>query len=274
MGNVLLISPRESDLAVLAASSQVSTLPVAFLQAMQPQKKWRSTGTTEWITVELATAVAATAVSLVGHNLSSGATIRVRSGTTAANVTASPTGDVTVSAWPTSGKPTVPNWPNYLSLVTFNDTTPVRYWRIDIADAGNAAGYLEAGRLVIGAAWQPTTNFDLGGTPYGFNTLDIQVTTPTGYTFTDRRSASAPRTIALTITGADQREVLDGIAEIQRLRGMWGDVICCLDPAATTDFHRQSLQGVFTAKPNFPIVQQFTANGVMYGATLPIIELL
>ena len=45
------------------------------------------------------------------------------------------------------------------------------------------------------------------------------------------------------------------------LRGLWGDVICLLDTAATTDFHRHSMQGVFTAPQEHRIVPQFTANG-------------
>ena len=275
MAAVVILSPTDSDQAALVASAAAASLPVTNLQGMQPQKKWRALSVTSAsITIALAQAIACNALALVAHNLTSGATLRVRGAATAGNVTAAPAVDVTVSAWPATGKPGVPNWPNWLSLVTWANAVAYQYWRLDIADAGNTDGFLEAGRLVIGAKWQPTTNFDLGGYPLGFDPQDVQTKTPSGYIFTDRRAASAGRQIALQITGANQREVQDGIAEIQRLRGMWGDVIVCLDPAATTDFHRQSMQGVFTAKPRFPIVPQWDADGIQYGATLSLDELL
>ena len=273
---VLLLSPRDSDLATLVASAQASTLPVGNLQTIQPQKKWRGTGVTAAsITIALASPIACNALALAAHNLTPAAYLRVRGAATAAAVTASPIVDTSYqSAWPLGIKPAVASWPNYLSLVRWTNAAALQYWQLDISDPGPGQTYLEAGRLVIGATWQPTTNFDLGGYPLGFDSLDVQTKTPSGYIFTDRRAASAGRQIALQITGANQREVQDGIAEIQRLRGMWGDVIVCLDPAATTDFHRQSMQGVFTAKPRFPIVPQWDADGIQYGATLSLDELL
>ena len=273
---VLLLSPRDSDLATLVASAQAATLPVGNLQTIQPQKKWRATGVTSAsITIALASPIACNALALAGHNLSPAATLRLRGAATAAAVTASPLVDTSyVSPWPLGIKPASVSWPNWLALVQWTSAGALQYWQLDISDPGPGQTYLEAGRLVIGAKWQPTTNFDLGGYPLGFDPQDVQTKTPSGYIFTDRRAASAGRQIALQITGANQREVQDGIAEIQRLRGMWGDVIVCLDPAATTDFHRQSMQGVFTAKPRFPIVPQFDADGIQYGATLSLDELL
>ena len=273
---VLLLSPRDSDLATLVASAQASTLPVGNLQTIQPQKKWRAAGvTTCSITIALAQAIACNALALVAHNLTAAAVFRIRGAGSSAAVTYAPVVDTGyVSAWPLGVKPLVASWPNYLSLVRWTNAAALQYWQLDIYDTGPGQTYLEAGRLVIGKAWQPSTNFDLGGYPVGFDPQDVQMKTPSGYTFTDRRAASAGRQIALQITGANQREVLDGVAEMQRLCGMWGDVIVCLDPAATTDFHRQSMQGVFTAKPRFPIVPLFDADGIQYGATLSLDELL
>ena len=96
---------------------------------------------------------------------------------------------------------------------------------------------------------------------------------------TDKRRQVAQQLLqlgrfALQISAADRREVLDGIAEIQRLRGLWGDVICLLDPAATTDFHRHSMQGVFTAPQEHRIVPQFTANGEMWTVDLQLREII
>jgi hypothetical protein len=48
--------------------------------------------------------------------------------------------------------------------------------------------------------------------------------------------------------------------------------VVLLDPDATTDFHRQSMQGVFTSPQEHPIVPQFTENGEMWVVNFPLRE--
>lgn len=271
----LILSPADSDAAVMAAGSQVATLPVANLQDYQPKKVWRSGGTTDYVTAVFAAPVAANMLALVGHNLSAAGVIRVRGAASLAGTTSSPPVDTGwVSAWPNTGKPTSANWASYLSPVLWANDAEYQYWRVDIADPSAARSFIQAGRLMIGRYWQPSINFDLGGTPLGFDQQDVQVATDYGQTFTDRRTRSAPRLFALTMSAGDKREVLDGIAEIQRLRGMWGDVVCLLDPNATTDLHRHSMQGVFKTPQQHSIVQQFTAAGEMWTVTLNLREVI
>lgn len=274
--NVILLSPTDSDAATMTASSEVSGLPVANLQDMQPAKKWRSTGVaTEYILVTFASAVAANAVALVGHNLSASGTIRIRGAVVQANLTSSPTVDTTaVSAWPGTGKPSIASWPHFTALYRWTNATACRYWRIDIADAAPATTYFEAGRLVLGAYWQPTINFDLGGTPLGLDPEDVQIKTPYGRTFTDRRHASAPRLFELSIYALTKSEALDGCAEIQRLRGNWGDVICCLDPDETSQLHRYTMQGVFTGYPGYTLPPAYDSSGNMFGCGIKLRELI
>ncbi len=275
MGNVIILSPTLSDAATLVASTAVATLPVTNLQTIQPKRKWRSSGVTEYITIDFGTAGAAcTGMALIGHNLTSAATLRIRAKATS-DVTVSPTVDTTaLTAWPATGKTADTYWPQYLSWLAWVNASALRYWRLDIADAANPAGYLEAGRFMLGAYWQPTINFDLGGTPLAFDQVDVQTKTDYGEIFMDRRQRSAARRFALQITGADKTEVLSGIAEIQRLRGMHGDVACLLDTAATTHFHRHSMQAVFTAQQEHQIIPQFTANGEMWSVNLPLREVI
>lgn len=276
MENVILLAPTKSDAATLAASSAIATLPVSNLQNMQPKRKWRTdSATTAYIEIDFGAAgCAANGMALIGHNLSASATIRVR-GKASYPVTSSPTVDTTaLSAWPTSGKPTDESWPHYLSWLDWVNSTALRYWRIDIADAGNADGYLEAGRLMLGAYWQPTLNFDLGGVPLGFDQRDVQTFTEYGSIYTDRRTTSAPRVFQVVISAADRTEVLAGAAEIMRLRGMWGDVTCLLDPAATTYFHKHSMQGVFVVPQRHQMVPLFTANGEAWSVDLNLREVI
>lgn len=276
MKNITFLSPVLSDAATLAASTQVSSLPVANLQNMQPKKKWRSTSTTEFITFDFGTAGAAlNSLALIGHNLTSAATLRMRGAATAGGVTSAPTFDTTaLSAWPATGKPADSYWNQYLSWLEWVNVAALRYWRLDIADSGNAAGYLQAGRVMAGTYWRPTLNFDIDGAPLAYAQKDVQVFTDYGQTFTDRRTRTAPRVAALKHTALDRRELIDGIAEVQRLRGMWGDVACLLDAAETTDFHRYSLQCVFTTPQSHNIVPYFTANGAMWTATYQLREVI
>jgi hypothetical protein len=275
VANIAILSPTKSDTATLAADSEVSTLPASNLQNMQPKRKWRTAGLTPYLTLDFGTAgLACNGLALIGHNLTAAATLRVRAKATS-DVTVSPTVDTgAVSAWPATGKPAEPYWPQYLSWVAWSNASALRYWRVDIADGGNTDGYLQAGRLMLCRYWQPTVNFDLAGTPLGFDQVDVQTRTDYGEIFTDRRSRSAARRFSLQISAADRREVMDGIAEIQRLRGMWGDVAVMLDPAVTTDFHRHSMQGVFTAPQEHLMVPQFTANGEAWTVNFPLREVI
>jgi hypothetical protein len=275
MKNITILSPTLSDVAVFGASSQVSTLPVANLQTMDPKKKWRAMVTAAAITIDAGAAgLAATGLALIGHNLTAAGTIRVRAKATS-DVTVAPTIDTTAkSAWPATGKPTDSYWNHYLSWLEWANAAALRYWRIDLSDPGNPAGYLQAGRLMLGAYWRPSINFDYDGAPLAYAQKDIQVLTDYGQTFTDRRTRSAPRLVALKHTSLDRREVLDGIAEIQRLRGMWGDVACLLDADETTDFHRYSLQGVFSTPQAHNLVPYYTTNGEMWTATHNLREVI
>lgn len=274
--NVLVLSPIDSDAATFAASSQVASLPVGNLQSIQPGKVWRTDGVTEaYITVAFQRALAVNAIALIGHNLSAAGVYRVRLADSEANTTAAPAVDTGwQSVWPTTGKPNDSSWPRWLSSMTWSNAALYQYARIDIADASPLATYIEAGRLMLGTYWQPTANIDLGGIPLGFDARDTQTLTEYGSTFTDRRTASAPRVFQVTISAADREEVLTGIADIMRLAGMWGDVVCLLNPTATTHFHRHSMQGVFGTQQRHQMVPLFTANGESWSVELNLREVI
>lgn len=276
--NVLVLSPRHSDAAVIAASTEVASLPAENLKNMQPCRVWRSQGTNESVTITTVQPVAADSLVLGAHNMSSDGVFRVRGAVLAANLTAAPDIDTGwKSAWPATGIPTDEDWPYWISLIRWTPPGAMQYWRLDIADTGNASGYFEIGRLMLGTAWQPGTNFDLSGSPLGFDPRDVQITTPYGRTFTDRRATSPARKFAIQISGANKRDVLSGIAEIQRLRGYWGDVACFLDPAETTDFHRLSMHGVFVGgnnPPVYPLAAEWDEDGNRFGASISLLELL
>lgn len=261
---MVVLSPLYSDAATLSASSEITSLPVANLQSLQPKKVFRAGGSYVAVTVAFAEPVAANMLALVRHNLGPGGVIRC----SAAGVF--DTG--WQLAWPVTGKPSDRRWPSWLSALRWSNDVEVSQCLVEFADPAGA--YIEAGRLMVGRAWQPSDNFDLSGTPLGFDQADVQTRTDYGGLFTDRRTLSAPRRFSLQISALDRREVLDGIGEIMRLQGGWGDVVVLLDPAATTDFHRHSLQGVFTAPQQHDLTQLFTNSGECWSVSFPLREVI
>jgi hypothetical protein len=270
--NVLFLSPRLSDAATLAASSAVTSLPVTNLQHQEPTKKWRTTGiTAEWVTIDAGRDVVWNAAAIAGHNLSATATLRVR-GKATADVTSSPSVDTTaVSAWPSSGKHSEPDWPHECSLVRWTNTTAYRYWRLDIADPLNAAAYLDVGRLALGKYFQPGLNADIDG-GIGFASTDVQEATPYGQVFTDARPFVA-RTFDIPFSAANADDVHDGAMELSRLHGLAGDVFCFLDPSSTTRFHKWSMQGLFTGRGQYKPQPLFDP-AMMWGFSFSMIQKL
>ena len=275
MARMVVLSPYDSDLATIAAGTAVATLPAANVQSQQPKKVWRSSSTADYLEVTFASPVAANMLAINGHNFTAAGVFRVRGAATIADTTASPLVDTGwTSVWPVTGKPSDAYWPRFLSALLWSNDALYPCWRVDFADPAVSQTYIEVGRLALGRYWQPTTNFDLGGTPLGRDQRDVQTVTDYGEIFTDRRQRSASRRFSLQISAADKREVNDGIGEIQRIAGMHGDVFVLLDPNATTDFHRNSMQGVFTAPQEHQFTQQFTTSGEAWSVSFPLREVI
>lgn len=275
MANILFLSPRISDQATVTASSEVASLPATFAQNQEPTKKWRTTGCAaeyvvfSWSPDDLVITHAA----VVGHNLTSAATIRLRLADTVPSLTAAPDKDSgVVSAWPTSGKHTDPEWAHELSLVGVTNAVGYRYARLDFADAANPAGFLEFGRIAVGRAWQPSANIDLDPT-IGFVPIDVQEPNSYGQTFTDPRPY-AQRQFDLAFSALDQDDVHDYAMELSRLRGQAGDVIVSIDPEATTRFHRWSMQALFTGRAAFKAQPLWDGTNQTWGFAASLIEKL
>ena len=69
-------------------------------------------------------------------------------------------------------------------------------------------------------------------------------------------------------------DALRGIGEIQRQRGLWGDVICCLGPGETSDLHTMTMQGCFTTGGSYTLPPVFDAEGNMWGAAIRLREFI
>ena len=247
MANALFLHPYYSDLGTITASTTASGLATSYLQTADPSRKWRSTSiTTQWIGIDLGSALAATSLALIGGNLTSAATWKIgASNTNVATARSAPSLTAVTagtSAW-IGSKTSNPAWAQHINFAKWANSTGYRYWAIDPTDAGNADGYFEFGRLMLGVYWQPTLNVDQN-VAISWMSADPQERTPYNKLMVDRRGNVA-RQFDLQFSSVDQDECEDGASELARLRGNGGDFLFCLDPEHTTRFPQWSAQCVF-----------------------------
>ena len=247
MANILFATTARVDAGTLTAGGTLAdTLPIANLQAQQPGQVARWTSLTGmYVVADLLEAAAINLVALLAHNGTSAATWRIRAAATEADLTAAPgfdTGAVFESVWPSSGRPS----PGYdderlHSIRYLSPAQSFRYWRIDVEDAANPAGYFEAGRLVIDAAWQPERNlrhdWDLGHDDPAEPRLAAL-----GHLWPGPESRPA-RVFECAVRGMTEDDAANGY-EILRRRGRRGDLLVVRNPELTTHLQRNVVYGL------------------------------
>lgn len=149
---VVLCAPNE--LVAYATPSQ-TTAPFTNMLRDEPARVWRSPGTTAYLTMQ----VSGTwdTFSLVDNNLPASATIRLRAGPSVQSVDgATAPLDVTFPAW-TGTAPLN----RATSFHLLNAPVSHAFVRLDINSSGNADGFIQASRLVIGKRVE-TTGVNIG----------------------------------------------------------------------------------------------------------------
>lgn len=270
-----LLSPRASDTATITAATEVPTLPVANVQNVQPKKVYRSLSTSVSLSIGLAAPLDCTHLAIVGANLDDSAWVRLRGAAAPIDISGAPVVDTDwINPWPLGAKPDAPDWPSWMQVLNWENEDPLQYWQLDIVDGGGGLSYIDIGRLIIGKPWRPSMNFDFGGTPIAFDPRDAVAETDYGSTFTDRRTLSPPRLFDLQFSALSERDVLRGLFEIQRLAGLAGDVICCLDPADAENHHLMSMQGRFTRGGAYGAPPVFDEQGHCWSTSIGLREFL
>lgn len=276
MSNVLFLSSRWIDGATLTASSEQGLLGVEHLQTYRPDQVLRTTNSiSENVAFDFGQELVVEAVGIAAHNLSEDAEIRLRLGTTAGAVTSAPGYDSGfVSAWPSSGKPTDPEWPSYFSLLVAENAVAYRYGRLDIQDASNPDSYIQIGRLFVGPAFVPEINVDINPS-LGLAAPGEAVVSSFGRTFMDERGPSS-RIWQVAFSAMDQNELLGEMFELERYHGIAKDFAFCLDPAATDHFHKFAGQYRFESLQAGQALPYFssTSGRQVWQKTLTIAEIL
>lgn len=230
MGNIVFATPLE--VAALTAGDEADEMPAAELLTMQPTDKWRAALANAFVVVDLGSATVVRLVALLATNATAAATWRIRAATSEANLTAAPGYDSTAIAFPIAGTLDAAliaarrvHGVKWLGAAGQN----FRWWRVDLIDAGNPDGYLEAGRLYLAAGFQPATNYQFGA---GLEPVDNTEHRETMGGNTVPGGGSEPkRVLRLPLVFAalaDYRALMD----LARLRGHRRDVLVVLDPDA------------------------------------------
>lgn len=218
----------------VTASTQVGTLPAINMQhpALSPQK-WRSTGNTASILLDMGATYSIGATALLGTNLTAAATWRIRLAATSALTSPTfDTGAVQVSAGVD---------PAYGAAIRIFGSSPSGRWLgIDLTDTSLA--FLEVGRWWAGTAWQPARNYEFG-IKRAWRDTTRQTLTEAGQAWVDRGVTA--RSWSLTLPAIQGTERDTHLETMGRVVGLREDVLVVLDPSSS-NLGRDSLFGLLT----------------------------
>jgi hypothetical protein len=113
----------------------------------------------------------------------------------------------------------------------------VQYFKLEVFDADNAAGYLQAGRLFLGGAWIPVVNMD-SGAGLGYESRDEIDESRGGAEFYDRRNS--PRVARIAFPHMTESEGWQIAFDMQRTLGTTEDLFFAWDEDDTVNKLRRS----------------------------------
>jgi len=284
MSNMIISSSNVVDSATsITADSEVASLPVENLQDRQLVKVYRSDGdTTVQLDVDFGQGRIVDFVALIRHNISQTGTIRWRLSNVANFATTAYDSGV-VDAWPVVEEfGTLPwgvfSWGGFLnpevaanytisSFDVLDSPVQARYLRIDIVDGDNADGYIQAGRLICGPSYRPSTNYGFGS-QFEFVDDSRVVKSRGGQTFVDE--VERFRRARFELINLPEAEIFGNVFNnIDRQRGIANDILVIPQPDDPSTWVTQNIYGRLVSTQ--PIVNRTLD---YYGRVLEIEELI
>lgn len=259
--SIRIVTANVSDAATLTASGFVSTLPVTNLQVEGRARVARTTNATGTKTIngDLAAASIVASCVLYGHNLSSQATWRLRlyagaGQTGTVTFDSSTVGALPALGWGEFAFGAVPwgasvftGWGSAFSVMWFAPAGALSF-KLDITDATNPAGYLQAKRLLLGPYFEPGVNVDYGLQLYWQEDSE-QRRTQAGSLRTDARTRY--RVLAGNLGHLTDTERATAM-ELLRQIGLRIETFVSVHPEAGGALERDhSVLGKFTRMPQF-----------------------
>lgn len=254
MANILIGYNNYIDSATLSGGTWNAAYPQSNLKDRRLAVVSRTTAATTaaaTVAIDLGSSRRVRTVGIVNHNLSSAATVRVSAGATSGFVTT------------TYNSGALPAWtlPSAADLATPRPTFTValdsaqRYWRVEITDNGNPAGFIQVGRLFFADALQPTINME-NGAVMGFETDTLIERSLSGAEFFDVRPTR--RTLSFSLPSLPHNEAFGPALDVVRLSGVHNEVLVIPDSADIAHRARRDFLG--RLRQLSPIEQPF--NGV------------
>ena len=279
---MIISSTNYADTGTVTVDNAVGTLPITNLQDRQIVKIWRNSQTTAQIDVDFGQGRIVDFAALIKHTISQTGKIRWRL-SNASDFSSTVYDSGLIDAWPIVEEfGTLPwgvfSWGGYLNITVAAQYTistfavlssPVqaRYMRIDISDADNTDGYIQAGRLIAGPAYKPSINY---GNGIEFEFVDDSRVTKSrgGQTFIDEIERF--RRVRFDLINLPENEMFQNVFNaIDRLRGVAQDILIIPQPDEPTTWITQNIYGRITQTS--PIVNSALN---FYGRQIEVEELI
>lgn len=227
----LLGSPEYTEAAgvgIIGAACAAS-MPITNLFKAQPSDVARfSSLTGMYFEVDLGSAKEVEAVALLYTNATAPATFRLRGATSQAGLTSSPPYDSgTLSPFTGIVTADYPRGLHWLHVLTAAQT--LRWWRVDIVDAANPAGFFQAGNFFPFAAISPANGYDYG---YKLGYIDDAATRTSEGGQRYKRQRIRRRFVEFSMNLLTEAEAYDDVDRFMRLRGVSSPAIVALDTDA------------------------------------------
>lgn len=244
MGDLAAIwDARLSDAGTLTVTSAASGLPVTNLQSVYPWKVWRSTSAADQtIDLDLGAATSIDAIALVNHNLDDNGTWRIYLDDNSSSF-ASPTYDPgAADIHETTIDTDLLGRLQPTAIRVLSAPVSARYARIVLSNTGNATGYLQAGRLVVGLSERIGIN-----RPYTIDATDLGQLKRTPYGNQWPEARATVRKWKLTLAHKTEDDlVVDIWGKYWRTKGKGGDLMICPRPDKASLYHLEAGYAVMT----------------------------
>lgn len=228
------------DTATLSGGSWTTSLPLNFIKTRLLGKVARTTDTattSSTFNIDFGVARDIRVASIVNHNISLFGKVVISASEDNFTTTAYTSGEI--EAWPAvysfgtleweddawwSGTYTAEDAEGYTTNIThiIPNLAYYRYWRIDIIDSLNPAGYIQLGRVFLGPAWQPTRNAEVG-LSLGWATDTTVQKALSGTKYFQRRNPYRVTNFTLNVIDID--EALNRAFEIDKRMGIDGEIL-------------------------------------------------
>lgn len=267
-GNMLFAGANRVDAATVTAGTANASFPASNLKLPELSRPWRSTnvtapgagrdtGATTWLECDFGKTYLVQCVALLQHNLSQGAKWRVRLSNDATWAAADVYDSGLVNAWPAMQGFGTGEWGDFTwgGVVALEDlplysmhafallpnSVSVRYLRLELSDAGNSKGFLQAARLLASPIWQPTINMDLDWS-VGWEDPSVESRALGGVVTFDKRPSY--RVAAFSLSHMPEAEAAANVLDyLDRRKGRTGDLLWIPQPLKPDSYVHEAIYG-------------------------------